>query len=756
VAAEIGVDPASFLADIKAQARVDEAASFATDVPEPLILDRIEEWSRLTEAYAAANDRRVDTLFFDRMIAPKELGALAGSLPFKAEPGASELASIPASFSYELGFELVGAAGTTHFNYRTRPSELAGKRVVLSYSPSTSADEDTLRAHIAEEEFPVYLMRVTPELRFDDEVVATGQATGMGGIEALQVSVRGPGISYSSRQAIVAGEMAALVFDLQRTSTEMLHNRLSRLRTVERTSTERDAILGEALAAIGTSYFHELDALNHLAAGSLRCLLTREPSFVTVKAALELQGLLGVPFLARADRVSLRLNADVLRPFSLDGDRVKERQFLVASSLSASALLHASLEESLGSRATSAMRIIQQGNNESKPIHTLDASNADAILATLSFLPEGAKNVIRNAVSSGRQVTVPAEPVSSGGISRTGFGVLDPETGASAFNLYPEGPVGLGLLDTPFRPAVYLQDEPANVYAPVTGPLLNWLKQADAVFERVQFSFVPAASSIAFWFRDTSVPDKVTTIASAIAISSPIDRISGRPNLTRALVSPGAFSPDGNSVQDQAQIAASISRESGWRVEVREANDIRRSFTGRGIAIDVSWDGRDETGAELPDGFYDIELTATDVATGLEALPVRLRVRLDRTAPVTEILNPSDGAQVGGFLSVLGTADDAALRSYTLEVGKEATPTRFTRIEAGSSPVINGSLGIWNTETDDDGIYTLRLTARDDAGNESFATRTADVFNPGRDATPPAVSILAPQNGASLSGFIPV
>ncbi len=756
VTAEIGVDPASFLADIKAQARVDEAASSVTDVSEPLILDRIEEWSRLTESYAAANDRKVDTLFFDRMIVPKELGALAGSLPFKAEPGATEMASIPATFSYELGFELVGAAGTTHFNYRTRPSELAGKRVVLSYSPSTSADEATLAAHVNEEEFPVYLMRVTPELRFDEEIVATGQATGMGGIEALQVSVRGPGISYSSRQAIVAGEMAALVFDLQSTSVEMLHQRLARLRTAERTATEREAILGEALAAIGTSYFHELDALNHIAAGSLRCLLTREPSFVTVKAALELQGLLGVPFLARADRLSLRLNADVLRPFSLDGDRVKERQFLVASSLSASALQHASLEESLGSRATSAMRVIQQGNNESKPIHTLDASNADAILATLSFLPEGAKDAIRNAVASGRQVTVPAEPVSSGGFSRTGFGVLDPETGASAFNLYPEGPVGLALLTTPFRPAVYLQDEPANVYAPVTGPLRNWLNQAHAVFKLVQFSFVPAASSIAFWFRDTSVPDKVTTIAAAIAISSPIDRISGRPNLTRALVAPREFSPDGNSVQDLAQIAASISRESDWTVDVRQANDLRRTFTGQGLVIDVSWDGRDETGAELPDGFYDIELNATDVSTGLEALPVRLRVRLDRTAPLAEILNPSDGAQVGGILSVLGTADDAALRSYTLEIGKGDAPARFTRIEIGSFPVINGRLGIWNTESDDDGIYTLRLTARDDAGNVSVATRTADVFNPGRDATPPAVSILAPQNGANLSGFVPI
>jgi len=756
VAAEIGVDPVSFLSDIKAQARVDEAASSATDVPEPFILDRIEEWSGLTRAYADANDRTVDTLFLDRAIVPKELGALPGALPFEVEPGTTELAAIPASFSYELGFELVGASGAAHFDHRIRPSEIAGKRIVLSYSPSTSADESTLQAHLAEEEFPVYLMQVTPELRFDDEVVASGQAAGMGAIDALQVTVRGPGISYASRQAVVAGEILALVFDLQRTSTERLHQRLSRLRTAERTASEREAILGEALSAIGTSYFHELDALNHLTAGSLRCLLTREPSFVTVKAALELQGLLGVPFLARADRVSLRLNADVLRPFSLDGDRVKERQFLVASSLSASALQHAALEESLGSRATSALRIIQQGNNESKPIHTLDASNADTILATLSFLPEGAKDAIRNAVASGRQVTVPAEPVSSGGISRAGFGVLDPETGASAFNLYPEGAVGLGLLATPFRPAVYLQDEPANAYGPVTGPLRNWLNQAHEVFELVQFSFVPAASSIAFWFRDTSVPDKVTTIASAIAISSPIDRITGRPNLTRAQVSPDAFSPDGNSVQDLAKITASISRESDWTVEIRRESALHRTFTGQGLSIDLSWDGRDESGAELPDGFYDVVLNATDASSGLEALPVTLRARLDRTAPTAEILSPSDGSPVGGIVSVVGTAADVGLQNYTLEVGKGSAPATFTRIEAGSTPVVNGRLGLWATESDDDGIYTLKLTARDDAGNVSVATRTADVFNPGRDATPPVVSIVTPQSGASLSGLVPI
>ncbi|MGH9390834.1 MAG: Ig-like domain-containing protein, partial [Vicinamibacteria bacterium] len=207
---------------------------------------------------------------------------------------------------------------------------------------------------------------------------------------------------------------------------------------------------------------------------------------------------------------------------------------------------------------------------------------------------------------------------------------------------------------------------------------------------------------------------------------------------------------------DLAQITASISRESDWTVEIQEGNVVFRTFVGQGVAIDISWDGRDGSGAEVLDGSYDVVLNATDVSTGLEALPVRLRVSLDRTAPLAEILNPSDGAQVGGILSVIGTADDTALRSYTLEVGTGAAPARFTRIEAGSSPVIDGRLGIWNTEAGDDGIYSLRLTARDDAGNVSVATRTADVFNPGRDATPPVVSIVTPQNGASLSGFVPI
>ena len=301
-----------------------------------------------------------------------------------------------------------------------------------------------------------------------------------------------------------------------------------------------------------------------------------------------------------------------------------------------------------------------------------------------------------------------------------------------------------------------LRDEPVAVYASVTGPLTNWLTQAVEIGNRVRFAYVPAASSIAFWYRDTTVPDKVTTIASAIAISSPLDRISRRPNITRSLVVPEAFSPNGDGRKDVTEVSAFLSLDADWTVEVRDAGRTIRTFSGQGNSIETTWEGLDEADTLVEDGLYTIELTAIDPSSGLSAVPVRIEVRLDRTAPTAEIVNPSEGTTVGRLVSVIGTADDRDLQSYTLEVGEGVSPSSFTRLELGSMPAINNRLGVWDTETGDDGPYTLKLVAEDRAGNISSFTRAANVSNPGRDVTPPLVAVTTPAAGSDLSGTFPI
>src|SRR5205823_4956772 len=61
----------------------------------------------------------------------------------------------------------------------------------------------------------------------------------------------------------------------------------------------------------------------------------------------------------------------------------------------------------------------------------------------------------------------------------------------------------------------------------------------------------------------------------------------------------------------------------------------------------------------------------------------------------------------------------------------------------------------WNTATVADGVHVLTAVARDAAGNTSTAANVS-VTVANADTTPPAVSLTAPADGATVSGSVSV
>ena len=134
----------------------------------------------------------------------------------------------------------------------------------------------------------------------------------------------------------------------------------------------------------------------------------------------------------------------------------------------------------------------------------------------------------------------------------------------------------------------------------------------------------------------------------------------------------------------------------------------------------------------VPDGPYTLSLVATDAAG--QSTEARATVRLDGTPPVVALTSVEEGGYVTAAGPVLGTATDANLASWQLEVapGSRAEAYRWSLLDRGESPVEAGTLASWRP-LPADGTYTLRLVARDKVGLEPQLTRTVIV-----DATPPA------------------
>lgn len=106
--------------------------------------------------------------------------------------------------------------------------------------------------------------------------------------------------------------------------------------------------------------------------------------------------------------------------------------------------------------------------------------------------------------------------------------------------------------------------------------------------------------------------------------------------------------------------------------------------------------------------------------------------------PAVQITSPEMGAEVRGLVSIVGSASVEPFQFYKVEYGVGPSPADWAVIGAlRESPVINGQLEVWDTNSVPDGVYTLRLQAVKTDGNfEEFLVRGVVVANTRPTLTP--------------------
>lgn len=145
-----------------------------------------------------------------------------------------------------------------------------------------------------------------------------------------------------------------------------------------------------------------------------------------------------------------------------------------------------------------------------------------------------------------------------------------------------------------------------------------------------------------------------------------------------------------------------------------------------------------------PEGEVTLALEAVDRSGNRERASVRTVV--DGTPPVASIGSPRD-TSAKSLARVVGTVSDERLQGWTLELadGPPGAAYRFTQLATGASAIASGTLVEFGAPLRD-GTYTLRLTARDTAGNE-----TTDVAGFVIDTMLPAapLGLVAERQGTS-------
>lgn len=127
-------------------------------------------------------------------------------------------------------------------------------------------------------------------------------------------------------------------------------------------------------------------------------------------------------------------------------------------------------------------------------------------------------------------------------------------------------------------------------------------------------------------------------------------------------------------------------------------------------------------------------------ATGISPPP-------DTTPPNVIITYPKDGATVSGNIIITADAsDDVAVskvelyRDGTLYATDFDAPYEF----------------YWDTKSESDGVHTLLAKAYDKSNNIAKSNIVSVIVANPKDTNPPALSIISPQNGSTISGMIEI
>ena len=186
------------------------------------------------------------------------------------------------------------------------------------------------------------------------------------------------------------------------------------------------------------------------------------------------------------------------------------------------------------------------------------------------------------------------------------------------------------------------------------------------------------------------------------------------------------------------------------------------------VGVQFQLDGAN-LGAEVTIAPYSITWNSTAVSNGSHALtaiardaagnkttatPVSVTVSNgpppDTTPPTVSITAPANGATVSGSVTVSANAsDNVAVAGVQFELNGSPLGAEDT-----SSPYAV----TWNTTAFANGSYTLTAVASDTSGNSTTSSPVTVTVNNGNggDTTPPAVSMTAPTNGATVSGNVTV
>ena len=436
-----------FLNDTLNTSTYNETEGWITGVNETFVVEEMETVANETLEDILADpelsNRTFMQLFGYWELNKEESNFLSSTLPYDITTVLDVYSEIPVEYHHRITFKI------SSIDYTVLSSEVAGKRVTISFIPATAADEQLIEDAGGILNVTPYMVNMKPVLMIDGESVAEGSAITLGDTLTFTTEFTNDYLSdfSSTSNTFTVGAYYAIVFDVGKVPSRLVEEHAANLNMTKYRLSMNETVLnddaaGELLYLNGLTYFYEDDFFSETQSLSnqIRWYRPTPAQAITSMDLIVWYDWLGNPVDLDAGGMTIDVDRDVIAQVGEDSNVTTS--FMVSTGMTGSALEHGIFEQLYNVTSASAMKILQEANNRSIPIYTINQTNVDEILLVLQ-LPNEIKNWIRSDVNAGRVVIVPEQKIQIKDWNGTGWVVIDPDTGAGAY--YISGGLAGGL-----------------------------------------------------------------------------------------------------------------------------------------------------------------------------------------------------------------------------------------------------------------------------------------------------------------------
>lgn len=452
-------DPNAFMNELMANSTYSTTDYYVSSVSESFIQQKLEEYQNNLQNYVTTNmpDAKPQDLIGKFNILYEKLGILPATLPYKIIAKGATYSVVPDNLRHKLQIKIKSTdygdlSGSGDISYQTNLSQLAGKKITISYMPLTTADENTLKSYGTLSTTPAYLVNMKPVLMIDGVAIATGGEIGLGKTQQVDLTFSSPNISTDIvTHNLNAGGYHAIGIDLQRIPKALLQKQTGRMQAMKTylesilsgnpsappPGDSRDNLLGDMLYDVAINYFYNLDAMNDLMSRVTDIVWVRQPSEAIAFVDLRVSTIFGIPLTANPVGMSIDVSRNIVSPFSMKGDKTIEKAFKMQSGMYMSAMEYIIFEWMLNVNSVSAVKVLQQANTLSMPVYIITSQNIGQILPLLQ-VSSSIKSEIQNATNAGLIVIIPKTEITLNNWNGTGYIIQNPDTMGCTYRISGE------------------------------------------------------------------------------------------------------------------------------------------------------------------------------------------------------------------------------------------------------------------------------------------------------------------------------